>query len=155
MEYTVNRHSTKNLEDIKKEYDEIRRREIEERKQKSLELHRSLGFRTQDEIDSYLKSGGVLGNFFGLCGEIDMTNNFIFLADNDEIHHHSQMSDEFDGAFWMGSRTMSWDDFHRWLGKLEKYKNEEGYFDILGVVKKNPTVKKEDVMNMFKEIHKR
>ena len=41
-----------------------------------LKCNTQYGFKSYDEVMDYLKSGGIIGDFFGKEGEEDLSNNF-------------------------------------------------------------------------------
>lgn len=139
MEFTYNRKSKGTLEDLQQKFQEEQEREREEERLKQLEYDRKYGFKELDEILTYLKNGGVIGDYCGIYGEVDMTNDFLVWK-NDHIIRRTQRSTDNDGFFWMATDTWDLDDFKQWLDRGDKYKNEEGYYPTILLHKNNITI---------------
>lgn len=127
MDFVYNKKSKGTLEDLQKKYQEDWEREREEKRLKRLEYDRTHGFKSLDEILNYLQNGGVIGDYCGIYGEVDMTNDFIVWK-NDHIIRRTQHFSDNDANFWMATDTWDMEKFKDWLILMETHKNEEGYY---------------------------
>lgn len=128
MDLVYSKKSKGTLEDLQKKYQEDWEREREEKRLKRLEYDRTHGFKSLDEILTYLKNGGVIGTYEGVWGEKDMTNDFLVWK-NGEIVRRFQNSSGDDCHFWMETSVWDMEKFKDWLILMETHKNEEGYYN--------------------------
>ena len=155
MEFKLNPHSSKTMDDLKAEFakEEKKREENEkaynrELEKKQREFDRTHGFKTRYEIVKYLKDGNVIGVFNGLFGENDQTNNFFYWdAEDGAIKHHFQTSDGYDCDFWMTTHTLTNEDLVEWLNRLNEFRTKDGFYPT-DVLRKTDTKRKE-VYQMF------
>ena len=155
MEFKMNPHSSRTMDDLlaefaeeerkKVEMEKARRREIEK---KQREFDRTHGFKTRYEIVKYLKDGNVIGVFNGLFGENDQSNNFFYWdVEDGVIKHHFQESDGNDCNFFMTTHNVSGEELAEWLNRLEELRTKDGFYPT-EVLRKTETKRKE-VYEMF------
>ena len=155
MEFKMNPHSSKTMDDLKAEFakddkkreemDKARRREMEK---KQREFDRTHGFKKRYEIIKYLKDGNVIGVFRGLYGENDQSNNFFYWdVEESVIKHHFQVSDGYDCNFFMTTHNVSNEELVEWLNRLEELRTKDG-FHLTEILRKTDTKRKE-VYEMF------
>lgn len=85
------------------------------------------GFKSFNEVDEYLKSGGVIGDFYGNYGEEDHTNNFIvYNKSSDEYLHRREIYEDYSIEGNMETRNLSPVEFKNWILSLENYKDANG-----------------------------
>lgn len=85
------------------------------------------GFKSFDEVDEYLKSGGVIGDFYGFDGEDDHSNNFIvYDGENDEYLHRREIYEDFSIDGKMETRRLKLPEFRDWVMNLENFKDNKG-----------------------------
>lgn len=129
----------------REEMEKAHRREMEK---KQREFDRTHGFKTRYEIIKYLKDGKVIGVFRGLYGESEQSNNFLYWdVEDGVIKHHYQTSDEYDGNFWMTTRTLTNEDLTSWLNRLDDHRTMDGFYPT-DILRKSDTKRKE-VYEMF------
>ena len=161
MEFKMNPHSSKTMDDLKAEFAEEnkKREEIEnahrrEMEKKQREFDRTHGFKTRYEIIKYLKDGNVIGVFNGLFGENDQTNNFFYWdVEDGVIKHHFQVSDGYDCDFWMTTHDLTNEDLTEWLNRLNESRTKDGFYPT-DVLRKTETTRKEvyEMFNLIDEI---
>ena len=155
MEFKMNPHSSKTMDDLKAEFaKEDKKREenekayLRELEKKQREFDRTHGFKTRYEIVKYLKDGNVIGVFNGLFGENDQSNNFFYWdVEDGAIKHHFQTSDGYDCDFWMTTHTLTNEDLVEWLNSLNEFRTKDGFYPT-DVLRKTETKRKE-VYEMF------
>ena len=155
MEFKMNPHSSKTMDDLKAEFakEDKKREEMEKARRREMEKNqrefdRTHGFKTRYEIVKYRKDGNVIGVFRGLYGENDQSNNFFYWdVEESAIKHHFQVSDGYDCDFWMTTRTLSNEDFIQWLKRLDEIRTKDGFYPT-DVLRKTETKRKE-VYEMF------
>ena len=86
------------------------------------------GFKSYDEVMDYLKSGGIIGDFFGKEGEEDLSNNFLVM-DNETGHvkFHKEMREDFSVFGEMKTRIYTPQEMRSWVESLLKYRTEDGF----------------------------
>ena len=161
MEFKLNPHSSKTMDDLKAEFAEEnkKREEIEkahrrEMEKKQREFDRTHGFKSRYEIVKYLKDGNVIGVYNGLFGENDQTNNFFYWdVEDGVIKHHFQVSDGYDCDFWMTTHTITNEDLSEWLNRLNESRTKDGFYPT-DVLRKTDTTRKEvyEMFNLIDEI---
>ena len=161
MEFKLNPHSSKTMDDLKAEFAEEnkKREEIEkahrrEMEKKQREFDRTHGFKSRYEIVKYLKDGNVIGVYNGLFGENDQTNNFFYWdVEDGAINHHFQVSDGYDCDFWMTTHTLTNEDLSEWLNRLNESRTKDGFYPT-DVLRKTDTTRKEvyEMFNLIDEI---
>lgn len=161
MEFKLNPHSSKTMDDLKAEFAEEnkKREEIEnahrrEMEKKQREFDRTHGFKSRYEIVKYLKDGNVIGVYNGLFGENDQTNNFFYWdVEDGVIKHHFQVSDGYDCDFWMTTNSLTNEDLAEWLNRLNESRTKDGFYPT-DVLRKTETTRKEvhEMFNLIDEI---
>ena len=155
MEFKMNPHSSKSMDELKAEFakedkkredkERARRREVEK---KQREFDRTHGFKARHEIVKYLKDGNVIGVYNGLYGENEQSNNFFYWdVEENAIKHHFQVSDDYDCNFWMSTRTFTNEELVEWLNRLDNSRTKDGFYPT-AVLRKTDTKRKE-VYEMF------
>ena len=155
MEFKMNPHSSRTMDDLlaefaeeerkKEEMEKARRREMEN---KQREFDRTHGFKSRYEIVKYLKDGNVIGVFNGLFGENDQSNNFFYWdVEDGVIKHHFQESDGDDCNFFMTTHNVSGEELAEWLNRIEELRTKDGFYPT-EILRKTGTKRKE-VYEMF------
>ena len=155
MEFKMNPHSSRTMDDLMAEFAEEERKKVEMEKarrreieKKQREFDRTHGFKTRYEIVKYLKDGNVIGVFNGLFGENDQSNNFFYWdVEDGVIKHHFQESDGNDCNFFMTTQNVSGEELAEWLNRLEELRTKDGFYPT-EVLRKTCTKRKE-VYEMF------
>ena len=155
MEFKMNPHSSRTMDDLMAEFAEEERKKVEMEKarrreieKKQREFDRTHGFKSRYEIVKYLKDGNVIGVFNGLFGENDQSNNFFYWDVEDAvIKHHFQESDGDDCNFFMTTHNVSGEELAEWLNRLEELRTKDGFYPT-EILRKTGTKRKE-VYEMF------